>query len=295
MDLETTCSPRIVSRSMFDEGSKALRRHVRAEMPWGYGCPLCLRLFTEPEIGKLTRDHVPSRQIPGTHVIVLTCKDCNSGTGANLQHEMLKREHAWGSVSGTMFSRVKGEIEVDGLTLDMDFIHAAEAVDVVIPSSSRNTNEAMEQFKTRLNSPDRPDITVRTRDGYRDRLARVGLLREGYLAAFAAFGYRYALSEELAVVRDQINEPLSEAIPAFSGITPEGEPQDRYIGVARGEGVEGTLVVKIGRNLVFLPFERSGSEAYSYLGQGQGDCQLTLSPAWTWPRRPAYLLDNVSG
>ena len=47
-------------------------------------CPMCLRKFGRAELKALTKEHVLSKSLGGT-ALVLTCKDCNNSAGHKVQ------------------------------------------------------------------------------------------------------------------------------------------------------------------------------------------------------------------
>jgi hypothetical protein len=81
------------SEAMFDRGASALHA-LSPSVQDVYGCPLCLRGFSKDEVeadGMLSDEHAPPESLGG-EVVCLTCRDCNSSAGSQLDFHMKHRE-----------------------------------------------------------------------------------------------------------------------------------------------------------------------------------------------------------
>src|SRR5690242_695485 len=70
-----------VKERWFRRGAYALRTQQPVTAGVGYGCPLCLR--ASRDINLFTAEDVPLRKVGGVP-LVLTCRDCNSRGGHQL-------------------------------------------------------------------------------------------------------------------------------------------------------------------------------------------------------------------
>jgi hypothetical protein len=86
---------------MFDRGAAALHTLIPS-MQDVYGCPLCLRGFSSDEVeadGMLSEEHAPPESLGG-EVVCLTCRDCNSSAGSQLDSHMKRRANMIDFLSG---------------------------------------------------------------------------------------------------------------------------------------------------------------------------------------------------
>ena len=88
-------------------------------------CPLCLRIFNVGQLGEqvnsyITIEHVPPENLGGKP-LVLTCKECNSSCGHDLdvylRNEIEHHERAYFNGSKGHFSKYShGGVEVNAIT-----------------------------------------------------------------------------------------------------------------------------------------------------------------------------------
>ena len=129
-------------------------------------------------------------------------------------------------------------------------------------------------------------------------LARLSVVRAGYLAAFAALGWRYAFLECLQPLREQLAKPDMVTLPSLVFTDPAAEPGRRELLVTEEPSEMRTLAVVLGRHTVFLPrwdAPRSLEEIsdglawYDALPASGKRCTRTRIP---WPAYPQYALDQ---
>lgn len=211
-------------------------------------CPLCLRIFNVGQLGEqvnsyITIEHVPPENLGGKP-IVLTCKDCNSTCGHNLdvylRNEMEHHERAYFNGSKGHFSKYwHGGVEVNAITNeDKDGI-----VDIRI-ERKRNSpivfNKFYESVKTFADDL-RIDGHLILGDHKRNtKMAEVALLKSAYLYAFYKLGYKYILSTNLDAIRKQIQNPNDDILPPYYLLfnedhIPNNIPDDIYIFSLDGE------------------------------------------------------------
>src|SRR5688572_27922121 len=74
-------------QSWFAKGAAALGSAAPVHRGRGYACPICLRIY--PSATGLTVEDVPPKAVGG-RPLLLTCRECNSGSGAMLDWHWVK-------------------------------------------------------------------------------------------------------------------------------------------------------------------------------------------------------------
>jgi hypothetical protein len=154
-----------------------------------------------------------------------------------------------------------------------------------------------EQWHAQLgsNSAEKRTQTIQFREQYRHRRAIIGWLRAAYIIAFAALGYRYALHYSLDRVRSQIQAPDENILPdQIALIEPHSDKGLRGFHIVDEPTWAASLVVVMGRHMVFLPFK--DDRIYERLSDHARDSRnltFSFSQSILWPERPRYGLDHV--
>jgi len=185
-------------------------------------CPLCLRIFNLAQLGEqvnsfITIEHVPPENLGGKP-LVLTCKDCNSTCGHELdvylRNEM---EH----LEQNFFNGAKGHyskwlsregFEMNGiLREDVD-----GTIDIEI-KKKLNSPIIFDKFVEgiKLSNGDlHLDGKIKLGDHRREKdVACVAMLKSAYLYAFYKLGYKYILTTKLDAIRKQILNSEKVIIP----------------------------------------------------------------------------------
>jgi hypothetical protein len=141
---------------------------------------------------------------------------------------------------------------------------------------------------------ERPPLSITFTHGrYTRGRQEVSWLRAGYLAIFAAFGYRYIFRQLLQPIRKQIEAPDVELIDDFHMWHPARAENERSIVlVTRPAWVKGIAVI-MSRHLVLLPLFDGDVEFYkrmSRFGESAGKQVIAGLPI-SWPRTPRFELD----
>jgi len=140
-------------------------------------------------------------------------------------------------------------------------------------------------------------IGFKFREHVSPELARLSAVCAGYLAAFAALGWRYAFLECLQPLREQLAEPGQAILPSLVFRDPTAEHGRRRLLVTEEPAEMRTLAVMLGRYAVFLPrwdepksVEEisAGLAWYDALPASRKRCTRTEIP---WPAYPQYKLD----
>ena len=181
-----------------------------------YVCPLCDRAFPKAAIqsGDLTAEHVPPDSLGG-RAILLTCKECNSISGTNLDAHARKRE--------TILAARTGQIEKD---LKVLFHYAGRKISARLVASTSGTflkvvpKANHPAVITELQSTGIPSgmpLTIEfTGDRFRELNANMSWFRSGFLAVVAAFGYAWSFDSAYQIVKRQLQNPGTTIIPCFT-------------------------------------------------------------------------------
>lgn len=205
----------------------------------GYVCPLCFQVFERKNLAPdsdnpLTFDHNPPEALGGK-TGVLTCKDCNSKSGTNLDAHLLKvlmendfrdrLPHA--KMRTTLIkdeNKVTADVKVDSqgkVTIDLlkqysNPKHFDEIMDGGVPVyashkpifDNQPTPPGFKEVAVRITNPMSADV----------RRAEVTLLKIAYLRAFELFGYGILIHPFMPFVREQILNPDKTILPNILSI-----------------------------------------------------------------------------
>jgi len=204
---------------------------TNVEFTDGYMCPICLKLFPiqnlyERNQNDLTLEDVPPASLGGKP-ITLTCRDCNSKSGHQLDIDLLERLleldfGMWlpGSKVDTRFKIGENEmagsfgIEPNG-TIRIDLqpkrSHPKQA--------GKFLGDLITTHKMPLNPFNIDKVLEGTKMSFTQRLtsdehrAEIALLRIAYLLAFCTFGYGLILNNPgLNLVRQQVLNPEEDIL-----------------------------------------------------------------------------------
>ncbi|WP_207431353.1 HNH endonuclease [Sabulibacter ruber] len=181
-----------------------------------YLCPICLRPFTEEDLSDsspnmLTLEDAPPKSLGGK-ANTLTCKECNSKCGHDIDFHLTERLleiDVQSFLPGTTAlakinnngTEVQGEISVNK-DREITIIH-------------RNKNNNPEKLKSFISSTRKGvQVTVNFKPS-RVEIHRleVALLKSAYILAFEQFGYALILDEAFDIVRMQILNPENQIYP----------------------------------------------------------------------------------
>lgn len=293
----------------FTEGAAALRRTLSGmgmadSLPDSefYACPLCLVAYGRDafEAGVFTVEHVPPHSAGGDPLL-LTCERCNSTAGAAMDAHAAGRKAVDDLFAGRSLRRaLRAEFDVGGVTVygNVNSENGAFLMNVVPKANNpKDITAITETLKNRAAAGTGGSIGFKFREHVSPELARLSAVRAGYLAAFAALGWRYAFLECLQPLREQLAEPETAILPSLVFIDPAAEPGRRRLLVTEEPAEMRTLAVMLGRFTVFLPrwdepksMEEisAGLAWYDALPASRKRCTRTQIP---WPAYPQYKLD----
>jgi hypothetical protein len=295
----------------FTDGAAALRRTLTAMgmgdslPPTGqfYACPLCLTAYGRDafEGGVFSDEHVPPRTAGG-RVLVLTCRRCNNTAGTAMDADAAGREAVHDFLVGRSLGRdlraefAVGDVEVRG---NINNVEGAIMMSVVPKANNPDDVTRMSQMLTQW-----ADELVGGRIGFRflERVspaaATLSWVRAAYLAAFAAFGWRYVFLACLNPFRAQLAAPADIILPPIAFFDPSAPGERRQLLLVEEPARMRSLAVVLGRHTVFLPSvtePRSFDDLaaalawYSALSAPRRQCVRKDIP---WPTEPHYALDK---
>jgi hypothetical protein len=244
----------------------------------------------------LTLEHVPPASMGGKG-IVLTCKRCNSSAGSTVDAALRRREDL--IQLGRGLSGRGGEydgnaqVEIGGVQTNARLKLAGKNLTIEVPKRRNNPKNFQEQ-QTRLpkrGAAQPAQIRLNTRIRFKWRDAQIGDLKSAYLAAFAVFGYRYALHPQLDSVREQINHPEQEIVQGAWWIAPPELTDDPMLLLVREPFY--CLFVRMRLVLVVLPWPISPPDLYTRLRDHfAGGVATFTGTQYSWPTRLELLLDQ---
>lgn len=215
-----------------------------------YICPLCLRIFRLSQLGSdinkyITLEHIPPENLGGKPLI-LTCKDCNSNCGHDLDVYLRNElEHR----KGNYFNDPKGYVskfEYGGNSVNAIMKEDENGIVNIYIENKHNPPGVVDRFvestKTCDGDLEIPGSFKLGNHRRKTEVVDVAILKSAYLFAFYKLGYRYILSTNLNAVRKQIMNPNEEIIPPYyllfnESLIPDTIPDDIYTFNLDGEKV----------------------------------------------------------
>jgi len=211
-------------RQLFQELSANLAG-LRPEYAGQYVCPLCMiGGFTEADVlgasPLLTEEHCIPDGL-GPTISVLTCAKCNNTAGAKLDNELHKRTE-WDAFCNAEQKRpFKVRLSGDENNLGIELSRTGDENPTMnIKVIARQSNEAdikrhqeiFTVWKKGGATPGPMKIHFRTNVLPRERLARIALLKAGYLLLFKRFGYYPITLTIFEPIRRQIRDFQSQQL-----------------------------------------------------------------------------------
>jgi hypothetical protein len=253
--VETATERRRRRVEWFRHGVHAIACVVAPKPPEAYLCPLCPNFFTREQFdaGLLTDEHVPPEAVGGKP-LVLTCSSCNQAAGRRFDAAMADEEklrtfgkaHTLGPLPGSVtFEGIRnnGLIRFDGETFTM------------LGDPGQNNPATLAAHTESLeNIGDGSSFELSISVKRNPRRAGMGWLRSAYLAAFAVYGYRYALQPAFGPLRAAIADPDGRGLDPVILQSPDDGALDPLIAeVTAPASLAGCRAVVFGPRLVLLP------------------------------------------
>ena len=274
-----------------------------------YLCPLCLRPTTSSDLGEdgtLTIEHAPPASQGGWGV-TLTCKRCNHDLGGSqIDNHVANSSRLSEFLAGeTPAIPERIALTVGDATIRGDLYLGPGFIGFAGPSNQRaNRPSDLERMDENIHaafSGDQASLSAHIELQRRcdPDMVELSWIRSAYLAAFAEFGWKWALNPALQPIRDQLQDPTSPILPQIYLNLPELPGENRLILVIdEPSRLRGAIVAQWGPNLVFLPGVGSLrsieqlSEALD-LPTKRAQVKFSLSGGQCeWPREPIHLADQ---
>ena len=284
-------------RRLFRQGAAAA--NALAGYDGIYFCPICKREFDTNalELRCLTLEDVPPKALGG-RPIILTCKDCNNTAGHTVDAAAANREKQDQFLQTLIGGRAgfggRAKLKIGGVTINIDLHNEGEVKTLKViaendPKRVKKTREYLDQLADE-NRWEGEEFKITAAATYHARLARVSELRTAFLAATAAFGYRYAFDPSLDRVREQILKPKEEILARWWMSMDFNHPRP-VICIAEREGV---VLVKYMTGGTILPFPPSGSKGYEkFLATSSRKIKFKLKGRFfEWPKSFIAAIDH---
>jgi hypothetical protein len=207
----------------------------RPDFSNGYLCPLCFNVFFEKDLQSnlenfLTLEDIPPKSLGGKPR-ALTCKDCNSTSGHELDVHLLNNlldidvnsflpnsksnatfELSGNKVNGTIEIAEDGKINLNFQTNRSNPIEANKFISEFEPSKTIY-NPLFNSDKIFENGFKSPAFNIKFKNKFNERRAEIALLRIAYLIGFSSFGNGFLINAGLYKVREQILKPDENILP----------------------------------------------------------------------------------
>lgn len=283
---------------MFEAGANAVDAFAAGH---GHGrlylCPLCVRGFRDP--AELTVEDVPPKAIGG-RPLCLTCRECNSRAGHELDAHVVREMNAVAfTIGADMEDAVPAKVTIGGVTqrTNLRFSGGTLYTEGVPQAGPPETVDRMVAALERLvDGQTEGNIEVTFEQLWSPARVRIGWLRHAYLVTFAAFGYRYILRPELEPVRHLIAHPDESQFPAAVFVDADAPLDRRQILRTDTDPCQGVHIA-IGNYRALLPaLEPDPSYAARVerlVAESAGQVHLTFD-VLPWPDRATYLFDHIT-
>jgi hypothetical protein len=281
----------------FDQGCDAFKRsfpEIAAKILADrfYVCPVCLNAFSEHALIQkiLTREHVPPRSLGGMR-LALTCKGCNSGAGHNADSHARREADLIGFAVGDL-KEMKAHLRTESGRMPVRLSAAGDGVAMfgVKKASSELARDAVQRdFHGASDESKWEGFTFKVEfPSFSPDRAAASWLRSGYLAFFAALGYRFIYRPELDVVRARIMSPEPGS---FRVIRPE-KAEPALIRVEEPEAFR-SYAMFFEHHAVFLP-RYNDRGFYARLAEQPAGMFTFTGREYFWPSRgPTFFHDRA--
>ena len=175
-------------------------------------CPICLDQFQEKDIissstNFLTEEDAPPAKLGGKR-IVLTCKDCNSTAGHQIDNHLVNRIRENDENSFYKGTKQYRNIEFEGQNITAEITSNGDGTLRVFHKSKNNNPSLLDKFVYGIkNKTVGPLLNLEPKD-YQVNSERVNLalLKTSYIITFSKFGYIFLLDDFFNPIRSQIRD-----------------------------------------------------------------------------------------
>lgn len=177
----------------------------------GYVCPICKKMFDkrafdEKYKDQLTLEHVPPGKLGGS-VELLTCKICNNEQGSklekHLQEKLLTEDFFSGIPGASRPARflVNQELNTGGTIINTD------SGGLHMKAFKANSHEKHYEQLFKKGNIDVSQIDFTIFGQYKEKRAKLALIRIAYLILYSKFGFTTLLNSNFDIIRKQILYP----------------------------------------------------------------------------------------
>lgn len=204
--------------AIFDRFASSLKQ-IHPEYGGKYGCPLTMSLFERTAIDDetLTLEHCIPKRL-GANKYVLTAKAANNEAGTEIDaelHKMILHDEFFREGIGARTVRMTmGGHEVGAeFTRQVDGKEIKNELKIVADRSNPKNLIASQEWAKGMTVNDDISLNFHPNEQPDKALARVALLKAGYLCLFHRVGYSYIPDPILNAVRQQILSPSEQILP----------------------------------------------------------------------------------
>jgi hypothetical protein len=228
--------------------------------------------------------------------VLLTCRDCNHFSGAQLDAHICTGAGIKDAFAGR--AAIRGQyVSPGGIKLNVDLRLPGEGGGEITILADKNHPdrllEAQAEMAAKTWGPG-TEMRLLMKFRYVERTEQIAWLRVGYLYAFAALGYRFLLGrrfDALEAVRRQLSNPTDRILPVEDLVARPTSPVTPCIaGVKEPEAFRESVVVATGERLILLPASLAFLE--SPPARREGGITLECWPPLTLPQSPEHLWDE---
>jgi hypothetical protein len=284
-------------KAWLDRCVEAVGRVVQNAPDGLFLCPLCLNWYSE--IADVTFEHAPPK-IAGGKRVALTCRDCNSTAGHQLDAHAGRLEDIFDFFAGKLTRPVTVTFKAGGAAMAAVVTHTESGI--AIGGLPKNTDP--KQHAAVIGHLDRlaeqgtwqgESMAIAFHNRWEEASAKASWLRAGYVIAFAALGYRYILRRELDAVRAQIRDPEGSHAGRAVLVNAQLPTVERALWIIQKPKTLQSVAVRMGRWGVVLPGLGIDLNFYERLAARKTwpPRMKTSGLPVAWPDRPRLDLDWV--
>ncbi|WP_077399537.1 hypothetical protein [Cellulophaga omnivescoria] len=212
-------SKKLISRTkLFDKFSKQLHLlkengliDIELKYDETYICPLCLEQFQRVDLisdtnkNFLTEEDAPPEKLGGSR-IALTCKDCNSKAGYQIDNHLINRIRENDDRKFYKGSKQYGNLEYNGERVTAEITSNGDGTLTVLHRTKKNNPNILDKFIYGIKNKTIGPILNLEPKKYKIDSERVNLalLKTNYIINFAKFGYIFLLDKHYDSIRTQI-------------------------------------------------------------------------------------------
>lgn len=177
-----------------------------------YICPICLDQFQEKDVissstNFLTEEDAPPAKLGGKR-IVLTCKDCNSTAGHQIDNHLVNRIRENDENSFYKGTKQYRNIEFEGQNITAEITSNGDGTLRVFHKSKNNNPSLLDKFVYGIKNKTVGPLLNLEPKNYEVNSERVNLalLKTSYIITFSKFGYIFLLDDFFNPIRSQIRD-----------------------------------------------------------------------------------------